>query len=77
MEKNKRLYRSSTNKVFAGVCGGVGEFFEIDPVLVRLIWLLIVVFTGGVPGLVAYIIAVYIIPKAATVSSTTHDASIV
>ncbi|GAB1477077.1 PspC domain-containing protein [Bacillota bacterium] len=56
----KKLYRSTQNKVIAGVCGGVGEYFEIDPVIVRL---LVVVFTlvGG-SGLIAYIIAMLIIP---------------
>ena len=63
MDTNKRLYRSKTNKVFAGICGGVGEYFDIDPVMVRLVWLLIVVFTGVVPGLLAYIIAMYVIPQ--------------
>lgn len=63
MDKNKRLYRSSTNKIFAGVCGGLGEYFEIDPVLIRLIWLLIVIFTGIVPGVLTYIIAIYIVPR--------------
>lgn len=63
MDKNKRLYRSEKNRVLAGICGGLGEYFEIDPVLVRLVWLLVVVFTGVVPGLLAYLIAVYIIPK--------------
>ncbi len=56
----KRLYRSSQNKVLAGVCGGLGEYFGVDPVIVRL---LVVVFTlmGGA-GLIAYIIAAIIIP---------------
>lgn len=60
----KRLYRSSRNKVLAGVCGGLGEYFEVDPVIVRL---LVVVFTlmGGA-GLIAYIIAAIIIPSADT-----------
>ena len=59
---DKRLYRSSRNKVFAGVCGGLGEYFGVDPVIVRL---LVVVFTlmGGA-GLIAYIIAAIIIPSA-------------
>lgn len=59
----KRLYRSDTNKVFAGICGGLGEYLDIDPVVLRLIWLLVVVFTGVVPGVVAYIIAIFIIPR--------------
>jgi phage shock protein C len=56
----KKLYRSSTNRVLAGVCGGVGEYFGIDPVMVRI---LMVIFTlmGG-SGLLAYIIAAFVIP---------------
>ena len=38
MTVSKRLYRSKKNKVFAGICGGVGEYFNIDPALIRLIW---------------------------------------
>lgn len=58
---DKKLYRSSNDKVFAGVCGGIGEYFAVDSVIIRLLW---VVFTlmGGA-GLVAYIIAAIIIPK--------------
>ena len=59
----KRLYRSRENRVLAGICGGLGEYFEIDPVLLRLIWLLVVIFTGVVPGILAYIIATLVIPK--------------
>lgn len=57
----KKLYKSSTDKVLAGVCGGIGEYFAVDSVIVRLLW---VVFTlmGGA-GLIAYIIAAIIIPK--------------
>lgn len=60
---HKHLYKSNTNKVFAGICGGLGEYFDIDPVLLRLIWVLVVIFTGVVPGLLAYIIAVFIVPE--------------
>ncbi|MBI2054097.1 MAG: PspC domain-containing protein [Candidatus Staskawiczbacteria bacterium] len=59
----KRLYKSKDNKVFCGVIGGVGEYFEIDPVLLRVVWLLIVVFTGFIPGIIAYFIACMIVPK--------------
>ena len=58
----KRLYRSKENKVFAGICGGIGDYFSVDPALVRLIWLLIVIFTGFFPGLIAYLIAILIVP---------------
>lgn len=37
----KRLYRSNSNKMIAGVCGGIGEYFNIDPTLIRLAWVLV------------------------------------
>ena len=61
--ETKKLYRSETNKVFAGICGGLGEYFSLDPVLIRLFWLLVIIFSGVVPGLVAYFFAIFIIPK--------------
>jgi phage shock protein C len=59
----KKLYRSDTNKVLAGICGGLGEYSNIDPVFIRLVWLLAVIFSGIIPGLAAYVIAIFIIPK--------------
>ncbi len=57
-----KLYRSKKNKIIAGICGGIGEYFKIDPTLVRLLWLLVSVMSVGA-GLVAYIIAWIIIPE--------------
>ena len=57
----KRLYRSQKERMLGGVCGGVGNYLNIDPVLVRLIWV-ILFFFGGV-GLLAYILAWIIIPE--------------
>ena len=51
---DKRLYKSSENSMLCGVCGGIAEYFDIDPTLVRLAW---VILTW------AYIIAAIIIPK--------------
>ena len=59
----KRLYRSRENKVLAGVCGGVCEYFDVDPVLIRLVYLMVTVFTGLVPGVLCYIIAIAIVPE--------------
>ena len=59
MDMNKKLYRSSTNRVICGVCGGLGEYFGVDPTVVRLIWVLIA--CSGT-GLIAYIIAAVIMP---------------
>lgn len=58
----KKLYRSSDNRILAGVIGGIGEYLKLDPVILRLAWLLIVVFTGFVPGIIIYIIATLIVP---------------
>ncbi len=60
----KRLYRSKDNKVLAGVCGGIGEYFDVDPVLIRLLYLVATVFTGLVPGALCYIIAIAVVPEA-------------
>ncbi|MCI0531284.1 MAG: PspC domain-containing protein [candidate division Zixibacteria bacterium] len=57
----KRLYRSSQEKVIGGVCGGIGKYLDIDPVLVRLVWVLAVILAGT--GLLLYIIAWILIPK--------------
>ena len=59
----KKLYRSKDNSIFAGIIGGLGEYFEIDPALLRLLWLFILIFTGFVPGILVYIFAILIIPK--------------
>ncbi|MFH1373962.1 MAG: PspC domain-containing protein [bacterium] len=57
---HKRLYRSTTSKIIGGVCGGLGEYFDVDPVLVRVITVLLFLATGF--GILAYIIAWIIIP---------------
>ena len=56
---DKKLYRSRTNKMLSGVCGGIAEYFNIDPTLIRLLFVLFGC-TGG--GILAYIIAAIIIP---------------
>lgn len=60
---HKKLYRSQTERVFAGICGGLSEYFDMDVTLIRLIWLLVVIFTGIFPGVIVYIIAIFIIPN--------------
>ena len=56
----KRLYRVEEGKMVAGVCGGVAEYFNIDPTVVRLGWALISAFAGA--GIIAYIAAAIIMP---------------
>ena len=57
----KKLYLSKEDKKLEGVCGGIGEFFEVDSTLIRLAWV-VFVFAGG-SGLLAYIIAAIVIPN--------------
>ena len=61
----RRLLRSSTNSKIAGVCGGVAEYLNIDPTLVRLAWVLLSLIPGCVfGGIVVYLLAWIIVPKA-------------
>lgn len=57
----KRLYRSKRERILGGVCGGMAEYFDVDPTLVRLFWILLI-FAGGV-SILAYVIAWIIIPE--------------
>lgn len=57
------LYKSQTNKMISGVIGGIGEYLEVDANLLRVIWTLLVVFTGFVPGIIAYFLAAVILPS--------------
>lgn len=57
----KKLRKSSVNKKLCGVCGGIAEYFNIDPTVVRLLWILFSLAGGA--GLLAYIIAAIIIPE--------------
>ncbi|HAK68306.1 MAG TPA: PspC domain-containing protein [Treponema sp.] len=59
---NKRLYRSD-KKVICGVCGGISEYFDIDPTIVRVAWALITCFSAIIVGTVAYFICAAIIPE--------------
>lgn len=57
----KKLYRSKTNKTIAGVCGGLAEYINMDPTVVRLLWVLITAFAGA--GLIAYLVCAIVIPE--------------
>lgn len=58
----KRLLRSKQNKVIAGVCGGFGEYFGIDPAIIRIVWVILSFASSGM-GFIGYIIAMFIIPQ--------------
>lgn len=59
----KKLYRSRHDRKIAGVCGGLAEYMNTDPTLIRLIAVIILIFTGFVPMFLAYILAWIIIPE--------------
>lgn len=65
----KRLYRSIDDKVVFGVMGGLGEYFDIDPVVLRAGYTAFSFFTGILPGVLAYIIMAIIIPKENKINS--------
>lgn len=58
----KKLMRSRSNRMICGVCGGIGEYLNMDPTLVRLIWALCSAASVGM-GLVVYIVAAVVIPE--------------
>jgi len=70
-ETYKKLYRSQTNRVLAGVAGGLGEYFEIDPILIRLILVLATIFGGS--GILIYIILWIIIPNENDINKDSKD----
>ena len=57
----KRLYRSLNHKMLAGICGGLAEYFDADPTVVRLLYVAFIIMSGGL-GLLAYLVAWMIIP---------------
>ena len=58
----KRLVRPRTNRKIAGVCAGLAEYFDLDVTLVRVLWLLVTVFSAVVFGVVAYVVAWIVMP---------------
>ncbi|EGD52447.1 phage shock protein C, PspC [Thermoanaerobacter ethanolicus JW 200] len=58
---SKKLYRSRTQRMIGGVCGGIAEYFNVDPTIIRLIWAFLIIFWGT--GLLVYLIAWIIIPE--------------
>jgi phage shock protein C len=56
----KKLYRSSKHRMLAGICGGIGEYFELDPTIIRVLFVALSVFAGG--GILVYIILWLLVP---------------
>lgn len=59
--KNKTLYKSDSNRILGGICGGIGECLNIDPTIIRLIWVVVTLWGGS--GILAYIIAMIVMPR--------------
>lgn len=57
----KRLYKSNREKMLDGVCGGIAEYFDLDPTVIRLAWVVFCAMGGC--GILAYIIAAIVIPR--------------
>lgn len=73
---HKQLTLSATDKKIAGVCGGLAEYLDVDPTIVRLVWVALSVVPGGfVGGALAYFLAWIIIPKAPALSSAAAGAA--
>lgn len=60
---DRKLYLSQTDKKISGVCGGIGEYFNIDSTIIRLAWVFLSIPTAVIGGVIAYFIAAAIIPK--------------
>lgn len=58
----KKLYKTEQDKVFCGVCGGIGEYLNLDPNVVRLLAVLIAVFSACVPTVIAYVVMACVLP---------------
>ena len=64
-DTGKRLHRSTSNVQVAGVCGGIAEYFDLDPTMVRLLWAGLTIWPGAIVlGVFAYIVAWAVVPKA-------------
>ena len=61
-ERPKRLYRSRTDRQLTGVLGGVSEYLGLDPSLVRIVYVIVTILTGFVPGIFLYIIMAFVVP---------------
>jgi len=59
---NDRLYRSRDDRVFAGVAGGIADYLAIDPSLVRVVWVILALFSGGA-FLIVYIVMAFVVPE--------------
>ncbi len=62
----KKLYRSDKDKVLAGLLGGLGEYSNIDPVVLRVVFIVLLILTGLFPFAIIYVVALFIVPQRPT-----------
>jgi phage shock protein C len=60
--ETKKLYRSRTDRMFGGVCGGLGKYLNLDATVMRLIAIVLAVLTGFIPGAIAYLVMMLVVP---------------
>jgi phage shock protein C len=70
----KRVYRSKSERMLAGVCGGLGEYFNIDPTLVRILFIIFALIVGG--GILLYLILWLLIPEEPELVETAEDIAV-
>lgn len=70
----KKIYRSTTDRKIAGVCAGLGEYFKIDPTIIRVVFALLLL-PGGLPGLLPYIVLWAVVPEEPVANSKTKKSS--
>lgn len=62
-ESPKRLIRSRTDRMIAGVCGGLAEYFDLDVSIIRILFVVLTIFTAAFPGILVYIIMWIVVPE--------------
>lgn len=60
---SQKLTKSTTNRMIAGVCGGIGEYLDMDPTIVRVLYVVISLLSAAFPGLIVYIALALILPE--------------
>jgi phage shock protein C len=60
--KPRRLTRSNRNKMIAGVCGGLAEYLDMDPTVVRVLYVLVSILSAAFPGVLAYVVLMFLMP---------------
>ena len=63
MSTGQKLLRSRSDRWVAGICGGIGDYFDVDPALVRLVYMLLTFFSAGFPGVMIYLVLWLVMPK--------------